>query len=264
MEKELMRMSLLKVNQLVKNYGGTVPVEVLKKIEFSVEAGEFVAIMGPSGSGKTTLLNILGTLDTPTSGQVILDGEEPLAYDKEKLASFRRRQLGFVFQNYNLLAPLTVMENIVLPLTLDHGDVEQARESARQLMDELGISAIQEKRIYELSGGQAQRVSIARALVHEPSLILADEPTGNLDSKSAGDVMELLSKMNRKKQVTTLMVTHDALSASYASRVIFIKDGKLYNEVYCGENRKAFYQSILTVLGQLGGRRHDFSTTRLA
>lgn len=257
-------MPLLNVEQITKNYGGSMPVDVLKKIDFSVDAGEFVAIMGPSGSGKTTLLNILGTLDKPTSGKIILNGEEPLLYKKEKVAAFRRQQLGFVFQNYNLLAPLTVMENILLPLTLDQKDVKEAQQSAKKIMKELAIFELKDKRIHELSGGQAQRVSIARALIHKPSLILADEPTGNLDSKAAGDVLALLTRMNRERLVTTLMVTHDPISASYASRVIFIKDGCLYHELYCGDDRNEFYQGILTVLSQLGGQRHEFSTTYLA
>ena len=257
-------MTLLSVSHLIKNYGDTMPVEVLKNIDFSVDEGEFVAIMGPSGSGKTTLLNILGTLDLPTSGTVTINGEQPNTYSKEKLAQFRRQQLGFVFQSYNLLAPLTVGENIALPLTLDRADLTETKQKAGDLMVELGIAQLADKRIHELSGGESQRVAIARALIHNPSLILADEPTGNLDSKAAGDVMDILQKLNREKKVTTLMVTHDPISASYASRVIFIKDGKLYNEIYLGASRQDFYESILTVLSQLGGRKHDFSTTHLA
>lgn len=257
-------MAILQVQQLTKNYGGSVPVEVLKKIDFTVESGEFVAIMGPSGSGKTTLLNVLGTLDAPTSGHFLLNGTDPQNYTKEQLAAFRRQELGFVFQNYNLLAPLTVKENILLPLTLDRYDLAAAEEKVTALMTELGLSALAAKRSYELSGGQAQRVSIARALIHEPSLILADEPTGNLDSKAAGDVLELLAQQNKNKQATILMVTHDPISASYAQRVIFIKDGLLYNELYLGADRREFYQNILTVLSQLGGRRHDFTQPHLA
>ncbi|WP_071130757.1 ABC transporter ATP-binding protein [Enterococcus timonensis] len=257
-------MKILTVNQLTKNYAGEVPVEVLKKMNFTVETGEFVAIMGPSGSGKTTLLNCLGTLDQPTSGTILLNDENPATYDKEKLATFRRQQLGFIFQNYNLLSPLTVAENIMLPLTLDHGNLTEMESRTRELMAELGIEKLANKRVHELSGGECQRVAIARALIHDPSLILADEPTGNLDSKAAGDVMEILQQLNQTKKVTTLMVTHDPISASYAKRVIFIKDGELFNEVYLGESREAFYQEILTVLSHLGGGRHEFSTTHLA
>lgn len=250
-------MTLLEIKQLVKNYSGEVTVEVLKGIDLKIQKGEFVAIMGPSGSGKTTLLNCVATLDQPTSGKILLEGENPHEYNKNKLADFRRQKLGFVFQNYNLLAPLTVVENIVLPLTLDREKPSVMLKEAERLMTELGIAHLRNKRIYQLSGGEAQRVSICRALIHNPSLILADEPTGNLDSKAANAVMELLSAMNQERQVTTLMVTHDAFSASFCNRVIFIKDGRFYNEIYLGEDRNAFYQKILTVLSHLGGRSHE-------
>lgn len=257
-------MPLLQVEDVTKNYGGQVPVEVLKKINFTVEVGEFVAIMGPSGSGKTTLLNCLGTLDTVTSGKILLNGRDPKDYDKKQLADFRRKKLGFVFQNYNLLAPLTVAENIMLPLTLDGGNLDEMKKSCEKIMQDLNISPLAHKRVDELSGGECQRVAIARALIHQPELILADEPTGNLDSKAANDVLEILNQANREKKVTTLMVTHDPISASFASRVIFIKDGQLYNEIYFGESKTQFYQEILTVLSHLGGRHYDFSPTHLA
>ncbi|HIZ52424.1 ABC transporter ATP-binding protein [Enterococcus eurekensis] len=250
-------MSLLSVKQLTKNYTGEVTVEVLKGIDLTVEKGEMVAIMGPSGSGKTTLLNCIATLDQPTTGEVLLANENPHLYQKNRLADFRRHNLGFVFQQYNLLAPLTVIENIVLPLTLDGEKPASMLKKAEDLLNELGISALRDKRIYQLSGGEMQRVAICRALIHNPMLILADEPTGNLDSKSADDVMGLLSQLNFERQVTTLMVTHDAFAASYCHRVVFIKDGRFYNEIYLGENRDEFYQKILTVLSHLGGRSHE-------
>lgn len=250
-------MALLEIKHLVKNYDGEVTVEVLKGIDLKIQKGEFVAIMGPSGSGKTTLLNCIATLDAPTSGSVVLEGENPHQFDKNKLADFRRQKLGFVFQSYNLLAPLTVLENIVLPLTLDREKPETQVAQGEKLLAELSISHLRDKRIYQLSGGEAQRVAICRALIHDPSLILADEPTGNLDSKSANDVMQLLAEMNQERQVTTLMVTHDAFSASFCDRVVFIKDGKFYNEIYLGESREDFYQKILTVLSHLGGRSHE-------
>ncbi len=250
-------MALLEIKHLVKNYDGEVTVEVLRGIDLKIQKGEFVAIMGPSGSGKTTLLNCVATLDQPTSGSIVLEGENPHQYNKNRLADFRRTKLGFVFQNYNLLAPLTVIENIVLPLTLDRQKPAVMIKEAERLMGELGITHLRDKRIYQLSGGEAQRVSICRALIHDPSLILADEPTGNLDSKSANSVMELLTSMNKERQVTTLMVTHDAFSASFCNRVIFIKDGRFYNEIYLGANRDEFYQKILTVLSHLGGRSHE-------
>lgn len=256
-------MSLLEVKQLSKNYGNNGP-DVLQKIDLSVDEGEFVAIMGPSGSGKTTLLNCIGTLDKGSSGTILLNGAEPAHYSKEKLAEFRRQNLGFIFQSYNLLAPLSVEENILLPLTLDRKNLKESQIKAEKIMDLLGISSLKNKRIHEISGGQAQRVAIGRALIHSPKLILADEPTGNLDSKAAGDVMNILQEMNKKEKVTTLMVTHDPNSASYSSRVIFIKDGKLFNEIYCGESRDAFYQEILTVLSFLGGNHRGLSHPHLA
>ena len=251
-------MALLEIKHLVKTYPGEVPVEVLKGIDLKIGKGEFVAVMGPSGSGKTTLLNCIATLDQPSSGTIVLEGETPQGYDKNRLADFRRKKLGYVFQDYNLLAPLTVIENIVLPLTLDGVPKRRMLEEAQGLMQELGIDHLRDKRVYQLSGGEAQRVAICRGLIHQPSLILADEPTGNLDSKAAGSVMQLLSEINTERQVTTLMVTHDALSASYCSRVVFIKDGLFYNELYLGESRESFYKKILSVLSHLGGRSHEF------
>lgn len=251
-------MSLLKIKQLTKNYSGEVTVEVLKGIDLTIEKGEMVAIMGPSGSGKTTLLNCIATLDQPTTGEILLDNENPQLYEKNRLADFRRHKLGFVFQHYNLLAPLTVIENIVLPLTLDGEKPDVMLKKADELLEELGIAALRDKRTYQLSGGEMQRVAICRALIHQPTLILADEPTGNLDSKSADTVMRLLSQLNFERQITTLMVTHDPYSASFCNRVIFIKDGKFYNEIYLGNSREEFYQKILTVLSHLGGRSHAF------
>ncbi|OJG71699.1 hypothetical protein RV11_GL003420 [Enterococcus phoeniculicola] len=259
-----MIMALLEVKDVSKVYQGSVPVEVLKQISLKVQEGEFVSIMGPSGSGKTTLLNVIATLDTPTGGSIFIEGENPHQFSKEKVASFRRQKLGFVFQSYNLLAPLTVEENIMMPLTLDRVSPNDMREKSDRLLKELGIQKLAKKRIYELSGGESQRVAIARALIHDPSLILADEPTGNLDSKSARTVMEILSQTNKQKKVTTLMVTHDAFSASYSDRVVFIKDGKFFNDIYCGNNREAFYQNILAVLAHLGGASHDFQNPHLS
>lgn len=256
-------MALLEIKDLSKVYQGPVPYEALKKIDLKVQAGEFVSIMGPSGSGKTTLLNMIATLDKPTGGVVLIKENNPHELSKNELAEFRRRELGFVFQNFNLLPTLTVEENIMLPLTLDNESVMVMKEKAQDIMEELAILKIRDKRTYEISGGESQRVAIARALIHHPSLILADEPTGNLDSKSAGNVMHLLEKFNKEREVTTLMVTHDAVSASYSHRVVFIKDGKFFNEIYCGDDREMFYQKILDVLAHLGGTNHEFQATRL-
>lgn len=255
-------MPLLKITGLTKNYGKAQEISVLRKIDLEVEKGEFVAIMGPSGSGKTTLLNCIGTIDTPTSGEILYDGMNPFLDKKKKLTTFRRQQLGFVFQNFKLLPTLDVKENIMLPLTLDDVAPKIAQEKAQALMEALDLVPVKDARTHELSGGQQQRVAITRALIHQPQLVLADEPTGNLDSKSAEDVMTLFTKLNQEKEATTLMVTHDPVSASYASRVIFIRDGQFYNEIYLGNSQQEFYQEILTVLSHLGGRRHDFLTRR--
>ncbi|MBE9389811.1 ABC transporter ATP-binding protein [Vagococcus salmoninarum] len=257
-------MALLEIKDLSKVYQGPVPYEALKKIDLKVEEGEFVSIMGPSGSGKTTLLNLIATLDQPTSGNVFIKGRNPHELSKNELAEFRRKELGFVFQNFNLLPTLTVEENIMLPLTLDNQSVVAMKEKAYEVMEDLDILNLRQKRTYEISGGESQRVAIARALIHRPSLILADEPTGNLDSKAAGNVMHLLEKFNFERNVTTLMVTHDAVSASYSHRVVFIKDGKFFNEIYCGDDRELFYQKILDVLAHLGGTNHEFQATRLS
>ena len=248
-------MSILKVSNLSKVYGSKVISNALKDISFSIEDGEFVGIMGPSGSGKTTLLNLISTIDKPTSGKIILDNKEPHKLKGDDLALFRRRELGFVFQDYNLLETLTIAENIVLPLTLENVPVKEQDEKLKKVSKILGIEHLLDKRTFEVSGGQAQRTAIARALINNPSIILADEPTGNLDSKAARDVMELLEKINNEDKVTTMMVTHDPVAASYCNRILFIKDGEMYNEIYKGDNRAKFYQEIMDVLSLLGGSK---------
>lgn len=247
-------MPILEVKQLTKIYEGRVAHKALDNMQFAVGRGEFVGIMGPSGSGKTTLLNVIATIDEPTSGEIRINGRNPHALGKRETALFRRRELGFVFQHFNLLDSLTVEENIVLPLSLDGASVEEMERKVRQTADKLDIAGILEKRTYEISGGQMQRTAIARALIHEPSLILADEPTGNLDSKASTEVMEQLRALHTEEAATILMVTHDAVAASYCGRVIFIKDGKIYNEIYRGESRQAFFQRIIDMLSLLGGR----------
>lgn len=251
---------VLKISNLSKVYEGKVSYKALKNITLSIEKGEFVGIMGPSGSGKTTLLNIISTIDSPTSGEVVLNSSNPHKLNKKDLALFRRRELGFVFQDFNLLDTLTIRENIILPLTLDKVSLEEMEKRIDIVAKKLGIEGILDKRTFEISGGQAQRTAVARALINNPSLLLADEPTGNLDSKAAKDVMELFSYVNEKDEVTTLMVTHDPYTASYCHRVIFIKDGELYNEIYRGDNREVFYQEIMDVLSLLGGNKNDFTT----
>jgi len=256
-------MAILEVKNLEKIYEGKVAYKALANINFSMEKGEFIGIMGPSGSGKTTLLNLIATIDQPTSGEILINGQNPHILNRKQMALFRRQELGFVFQHFNLLDTLTVEENIILPLTLDGESVQSMNEKLEVVAKKLGISPILKKRTYEISGGQMQRTAIARAIIHRPSLILADEPTGNLDSKSSKDVMETLTAINKDDGATALMVTHDAVAASYCDRVIFIKDGSLYNEIYCGDNRQTFFQKIIDMLALLGGDSRDLSTVRL-
>ncbi|HBG8223382.1 TPA: ABC transporter ATP-binding protein [Clostridioides difficile] len=246
-------MKILTVNNLSKVYGKKIIFNALNDINFSIEDGEFVGIMGPSGSGKTTLLNMISTIDKPTTGTMELKDKNLLLLKGEELALFRRRELGFVFQNFNLLDTLTIGENIVLPLTLDKVSVKEQDRRLNEVSEILGIKDLLGKRTFEVSGGQAQRTAIARALINRPSILLADEPTGNLDSKSSKTVMELFQKINKENKVTTMMVTHDPLAASYCSRILFIKDGAIYNEIYKGSSREQFYQDIMDVLTLLGG-----------
>lgn len=255
-------MSVLEVAALTKIYEGKIATKALDGVSFRIDEGEFVGIMGPSGSGKTTLLNVIATIDEPTSGTVTIGGQDPHCMTREQTALFRRRELGFVFQHFNLLDTLTAEENIVLPLTLSGAAVPDMKAKALEMARRLGIESVLPKRTYEMSGGQMQRTAIARAMVHEPSLILADEPTGNLDSKASRDVMEAFASMNGTYRSTIMMVTHDALAASYCHRVIFIKDGKLYNEIYRGDNRQAFFQKIIDMMSLLGGDGHDLSSIR--
>lgn len=256
-------MSILQIQDVTKVYEGKVTTRALNQLSFDVEEGEFVAIMGPSGSGKTTLLNLISMIDHPTSGQILFKDIEPHTLNSTELAYFRRRQLGFVFQDFNLLPLLTAAENIVLPLTLDNQPIRLMNDRLNELVDKLNIHAILEKRPNEISGGQAQRIAIARALIHQPALILADEPTGNLDSNASREVLELLSSINREQRSTILMVTHDPIAASYCDRVLFIKDGEFFNEIHADDRRQMFFQRILNVLSLLGGQVGDFSTIRL-
>ncbi len=254
---------VLSVNQLQKVYEGKVPYQALKDINFKLKKGEFVAIMGPSGSGKSTLLQVISTIDSPTGGSVLIDGKNPHQMVKEELASFRRRELGFIFQDFNLIHTLTVEENIMLPLSLEGVPANEITKRTREVARYLGIEALLPKRTFEISGGQAQRVAIARAVAHQPSLILADEPTGNLDSKAKKDVMNLLKTLNKEMDSTILMVTHDAYVASMCHRVLFIKDGRIYQEIVAGDHESEFYQRILDMLTFLGGDHGDVNANRL-
>jgi ABC-type lipoprotein export system ATPase subunit len=248
-------MLVLEAKGLTKVYGsrGKVATRALDNFELAVEKGEFVGIMGPSGSGKTTLLNLLATIDQPTSGHVAIEGNDMTRLQGEKLAMFRRRRLGFVFQDFNLLDSLTLGENIALPLVLDRKPLNVIKDRLGTIAGRLGIGEILTKYPYEVSGGQQQRAAAARAIIHEPAIVLADEPTGNLDSRSAKDLMETLTLMNRLAGVTITMVTHDPFAASYCQRILFIRDGQLYSEIHRGESRQAFFQQILDTLSLIGG-----------
>ncbi len=254
-------MSILQVDGVQKIYttrfGGN-QVQALSHVSFEVEEGEYVAIMGESGSGKTTLLNILAALDKPTAGSVRLDGKDLSKIKESEIAAFRRDHLGFVFQDFNLLDTFTLEDNIYLPLVLSGKRPAEMKQRLQPIAKQLGITALLQKYPYEVSGGQKQRVAVARALITYPRLILADEPTGALDSKSTDELLELFGEINRRGQ-TILMVTHSVKAASHASRVLFIKDGEVYHQIYRGNcTNTQLYQKIsdtLTVLMTGGDRR---------
>jgi bacitracin transport system ATP-binding protein len=249
------RLSILEAVKIYKSYGNKWNrQEVLKGVDLRIEHGEFVSIMGPSGSGKTTLLNVLSSIDKVSRGSITIEGKEMTALNEKQLAEFRKRHLGFIFQEYNLLDTLTVKENILLPLSITKLSSREASRRFQEVAQELGILDIQDKYPNEISGGQKQRTSAARAFIHEPSIIFADEPTGALDSKSASDLLNKLSEMNQKRKATIVMVTHDPVAASYSGRVVFIKDGRIYTQLYRGgETRQEFFQSIMKTQGVLGG-----------
>lgn len=231
--------------------------QALKDISFSVEKGEFLGIMGPSGSGKSTLLNVISTIDTPTSGTVKIGGKSIINLDEDELSDFRRKRLGFIFQDYNLLDTLSLKENIMLPLSLAKTAPAIIDKKVKKISSILGIDKIINKSPYEVSGGQRQRAAAARAIITEPELILADEPTGALDSKSSTELLENLSQLNKNNNATIVMVTHDAFSASYCNRIIFIKDGLLNCELERSGSRKDFYTEILETLSTMGGASND-------
>jgi putative ABC transport system ATP-binding protein len=226
----------------------------LEYIDLEIKEGEFIGIMGPSGAGKSTLLNILSTIDTPTSGEIIIANQNIVTMKEEQLSDFRRNKLGFIFQDYNLLDSLTVRENILLPLALSKVPAKEIEIRVEKIADTFGIREILDKYPYHISGGQKQRTAASRAIVTNPSLILADEPTGALDSKSATDLLESLTALNEQNQSTIMMVTHDAFAASFCKRILFIKDGRIYAEIHkMQKSRQEFFQKILDVLASLGG-----------
>jgi putative ABC transport system ATP-binding protein len=251
--------TIVEAKQLRKVYGAKGNIfTALQEIDLKVSEGEFVGIMGPSGSGKTTLLNMLATIDQPTSGQIVIDGTSLAKMNEAQLSAFRRDKLGFIFQDYNLLDTLTVKENILLPLALARATVDELEKRVAVISKKFSIDSILDKYPYQISGGQKQRTAACRAIVSVPSLILADEPTGSLDSKSATDLLESLQQLNFQDKATILMVTHDAFAASYCTRVLFIKDGKMFTELVKGQaSRKDFFNKIMDVLSVLGGGVSD-------
>ncbi|MFJ7953930.1 ABC transporter ATP-binding protein [Lysinibacillus sp. NPDC096418] len=223
---------MISVNRLFKSFEqGQQKIEVLKGIDLSIKEGEFIAIMGPSGSGKSTLLQLLGGLDTPSSGQVKIQGKDFSGVTEKQRTIVRRKNIGFIFQNYQLLPTLTVEENIGFPLHADGRKDKNIKEKIREIIKEVGLEGFEKKPPNLLSGGQQQRVSIARALIHEPKILLADEPTGNLDRKRAKEILDLLAKFNKQRKQTIIMVTHDIFAAGYADKIILFKDGLIETEV---------------------------------
>lgn len=245
-------MSILQLENVSVIYGDNLQTKGLNNLSLETKAGEFVAIMGPSGSGKSTLLNTVAGILPATFGRIQVAGRAIDGLSDEEAAQFRREELGFVFQEFNLVETLNVKENIVLPLMFQHQSVDVMEERMTKLAEALGISAILDKRVTEISGGQRQRVAIARAVIHQPTLLLADEPTGNLDSKNSKEVMSVFKELNEQLNLSIFLVTHDAMTATYSDRIIFIKDGRLYSEIYRGDDELGYKQSIINVLEMMG------------
>lgn len=253
-------MDLLVGQDITKVYGGQkggASTQALNGLNIKIKAGEFVGVMGPSGSGKSTLLNILSGIDSLTSGIVTLEGKNIYEMSSDELALFRRRRMGFVFQEFNLLDSLTLRENIMLPLVLDKRDSSEMELLVNTLVKEFNIEEASKKYPYAVSGGQQQRAAVARAIINNPAIVFADEPTGNLDSKSSKAVMSSFEKMNTEGNVTVLMVTHDAFAASFCKKIIFIKDGTINMEIVRKGDRKEFFDTILDCLAVLGGEKND-------
>ncbi len=250
---------ILEANQIQKSYGNKFnKQEVLRGVSLSIQKGEFVSIMGASGSGKTTLLNVLSSIDKVSNGTIKIEGSDITGMREKQLAQFRKNKLGFIFQDYNLLDTLTVKENILLPLSITKTPRKEAENRFKKIANDLGIYELKDKYPNEISGGQKQRTSAARAFIHEPSIIFADEPTGALDSKSASDLLNKLSSLNETLAATILMVTHDPLAASYCSRVVFIKDGQIYTQLNKGEqDRQHFFQDIMKTQAILSGVQYE-------
>ena len=250
---------ILSVRDLTRVYGkGSGATRALDGVSLSLEAGEYVAVMGPSGSGKTTLLNCISTIDRPTSGSIVIDGQELTRLRGRALTRFRRERLGFIFQDCNLLDTLTAGENIALALSIVRAPAGGIEARVKEMAQRLGIADCLDKYPYQMSGGQQQRCAAARAMITRPALVLADEPTGALDSRSARLLLEHMEELNRELGATILMVTHDAFTASCCRRVVFLQDGKLFQELRReGLDRRAFFQQIIQVVTQMGGEMAD-------
>lgn len=251
---------MIRVCDIEKYYGnGTHVTKAIDRVSFTVEQGEFIGVMGASGSGKTTLLNLLSTIDSVTAGHIYYGDMDITELGEDKLSDFRKNQLGFVFQEYNLLDTLTLEENIMLVMTLHRRKKREIQSQCQKLMSLLGIEEVKGKYPYQVSGGQKQRCACARALANHPTLLLADEPTGALDSQAAQTLLETFVDMNKKMGATIFMVTHDAFSASYCSRILFLKDGKIFHELVRGDKkRREFLNEILDILSLTGGESfHD-------
>lgn len=251
--------TVLKVQNIQKYYGNKGNVtKAVDNISFEVEKGEYIGIMGASGSGKTTLLNCISTIDRVTSGNIFINGQDITRLNSKNLSKFRREELGFIFQDFNLLDTLTAEENIALALSIIKTPTKQIESRIGEVAQKLEITEVLKKYPYQMSGGQKQRVAAARAIVTNPSLILADEPTGALDSKSARMLLESMDNLNKEMQATILMVTHDAFTASYCKKILFIKDGKIFNELVRGDDsRKDFFKKIIEVVSLLGGDNNN-------
>jgi putative ABC transport system ATP-binding protein len=252
---------ILEASNIVKIYGeldDENSATALNGVNLSIDKGEFIAIMGPSGSGKSTLLNVLSGIDKPTSGEVIINGEKISEITGDKLALFRRKQVGFVFQDFNLLDSLTVKENIILPMALERKTATEMDVRVENIASLFGIESILDKYPYNISGGQQQRTAVSRALVNEPTIILADEPTGNLDSKSSETIMECFEKVVNELSTTVILVTHDVFAASYCQKVVFLKDGSIHSSITKKGNRKEFLDQIMVSQAVMGGRMDVF------
>lgn len=254
-------MNILEVNHIWKSYGTKEnKVSVLKDVSLCIEDGDFVAIMGPSGSGKTTMMNVISGIDKVDKGNILLQGTNISNMKKSELALFRRKKLGLVFQDFNLLDSLSVRENILLPMILEEKTDDDQKEQLEKITEFFGISELLSRDIWNISGGQKQRVAISRALINNPNLICADEPTGNLDSKSTKDVMSYFVKINEEFHTSIMMVTHDIFAASYCKRVILLKDGKVIHELKNAGSRKQLYKQIMEMMAMIGGGMDDFSS----